>query len=51
MSKLTWDSKNFKGILKTVPNLQMGYNSKYHLQVGCSQNRLFSPRYSVLIDG
>lgn len=39
MSKLTWDSKNFKGILKTVPDLQMGYNSKYHLKVGCLELR------------
>lgn len=26
IAKLTWDPKNVKGVLKTVPSLQMGYN-------------------------
>ena len=38
-SQVTLNPKNFKGILKTVPNLQIGYISKYHLTVGCLEIR------------
>ena len=38
-SQVTLNPKNFKGNLKIVSNLQMGYNSKYHLTVGCLEIR------------